>query len=194
MSDFLQNLLGQARQSALNAPLYSIEPHGEGFALYLGRAAMQHGYNLAHITEASPSTRQLIVDALNTRGRPSAVAPAGSPAPGESVSEEMIDACLAAITEAFGSTPGHTLTRETWRAALEAALKVRDTASVNRAPKVAAWCWVQEGHPESNVSSAAVGGFLAFEGEGPDSDIEDLAAKAAIPRKVRRFVELGPRK
>jgi len=30
---------------------YSIEPHGNGYALYFGRCPHRHGYNLLHITE-----------------------------------------------------------------------------------------------------------------------------------------------
>lgn len=32
---------------------YTIEPHGEGYALYHGRCVHRHGYNLAYITEPS---------------------------------------------------------------------------------------------------------------------------------------------
>jgi len=30
---------------------YSIEPHGDGFALYLGRCGHRHGYNLINMKE-----------------------------------------------------------------------------------------------------------------------------------------------
>jgi hypothetical protein len=30
---------------------YTIEPHGEGYALYYGRCACRHGYNLANMVE-----------------------------------------------------------------------------------------------------------------------------------------------
>jgi hypothetical protein len=30
---------------------YTIEPHGDGYALYYGRCACRHGYNLANMTE-----------------------------------------------------------------------------------------------------------------------------------------------
>jgi hypothetical protein len=30
---------------------YTIEPHGDGYALYYERCAHRHGYNLAYITE-----------------------------------------------------------------------------------------------------------------------------------------------
>ena len=46
---------------------YSIEPHGNGWALYRGRCNNKHGFNLAHITEASQETLDLIVSALNRR-------------------------------------------------------------------------------------------------------------------------------
>ena len=44
---------------------YSIEPHGDGYALYYGRTPFHHGYNLAHLTEISPETINKIVHALN---------------------------------------------------------------------------------------------------------------------------------
>lgn len=32
---------------------YTIEPHGEGYALYYGRCNHRHGYNLVYLTEPS---------------------------------------------------------------------------------------------------------------------------------------------
>jgi hypothetical protein len=32
-------------------PQYSIEPHGDGYALYYGRCNCRHGYNLVHLVE-----------------------------------------------------------------------------------------------------------------------------------------------
>lgn len=32
---------------------YSIEPHGDSYALYFGRCSHQHGYNLARISDCS---------------------------------------------------------------------------------------------------------------------------------------------
>ena len=32
---------------------YSIEPHGDGYALYLGRDNQRHGLNLLHITDVA---------------------------------------------------------------------------------------------------------------------------------------------
>lgn len=46
---------------------YTIEPHGDGHALYSGRDSTHHGFNLAHITEATPEVLKLIEDALNAR-------------------------------------------------------------------------------------------------------------------------------
>lgn len=46
---------------------YSIEPHGNGWALYRGRCNHKHGFNLAHITETDQETLDLIVSALNRR-------------------------------------------------------------------------------------------------------------------------------
>ena len=55
---------------------YSIEPHGDGFALYSGRTAFHHGLNLAHITEVLPETLQLIESSLNSpQGGSEAVVP-----------------------------------------------------------------------------------------------------------------------
>ena len=44
---------------------YSIEPHGDGYALYFGRTPFHHGANLAHLTEISQETIRKIEDALN---------------------------------------------------------------------------------------------------------------------------------
>lgn len=44
---------------------YSIEGHGDGYALYFGRTPFHHGYNLAHLTEISQETIDKIVRALN---------------------------------------------------------------------------------------------------------------------------------
>ena len=44
---------------------YSIEQHGNGYALYFGRCQHRHGYNLAHITETSPDVIKRIETALN---------------------------------------------------------------------------------------------------------------------------------
>lgn len=44
---------------------YSIEPHGDGYALYSGRDDMHHGFNLARITETTPDVLKRIEQALN---------------------------------------------------------------------------------------------------------------------------------
>lgn len=44
---------------------YTVEAHGEGYALYEGRDALHHGLNLAHITETTPAVCALIERALN---------------------------------------------------------------------------------------------------------------------------------
>lgn len=44
---------------------YTIEQHGDGYALYVGRDESHHGYNLAHITEADTPTLNKIERALN---------------------------------------------------------------------------------------------------------------------------------
>jgi hypothetical protein len=45
--------------------LYSIEPHGNGYAIYFGRDWQHHGMNIGHLTEITPDTIKLIADALN---------------------------------------------------------------------------------------------------------------------------------
>jgi hypothetical protein len=46
--------------------MYSIEPHGKGYAIYFGRCPHKHGYNLAHLTEISREDMiQFIEFALN---------------------------------------------------------------------------------------------------------------------------------
>ena len=44
---------------------YSIETHGNGYALYKGRCIHKHGYKLAFITETAKETLILIETALN---------------------------------------------------------------------------------------------------------------------------------
>jgi hypothetical protein len=44
---------------------YTVEPHGDGYALYDGRDSMHHGLNLAHITETTPQVCAVIERALN---------------------------------------------------------------------------------------------------------------------------------
>lgn len=44
---------------------YSIERHGNGYALYKGRCCHKHGYNLAFITETDKETLVLIEASLN---------------------------------------------------------------------------------------------------------------------------------
>jgi hypothetical protein len=46
---------------------YSIEPHGNGYALYHGRTPFTHGANLAHITVIDQQTIGIIVNALNNK-------------------------------------------------------------------------------------------------------------------------------
>lgn len=70
----LEEMRVAAATSAMNrAQLvgpYTIEPHGDGYALYSGRDQMHHGFNLARITEATPETLQLIEQALNAEVTP----------------------------------------------------------------------------------------------------------------------------
>lgn len=47
---------------------WTIEPHGDGYALYSGRGPMQHGMNLLHMSEPDQSwetTKRLIEAAPN---------------------------------------------------------------------------------------------------------------------------------
>lgn len=44
---------------------YTIEKHGDGYAIYLGRDWQHHGANIGHLTEVTPATIKLIQDALN---------------------------------------------------------------------------------------------------------------------------------
>lgn len=48
---------------------YSIEPHGNGYAIYYGRTLYHHGANIGHLTEVTPATIKLIQDALNAPPR-----------------------------------------------------------------------------------------------------------------------------
>jgi len=47
--------------------LYSIEPHGNGYAIYCGRSLFHHGMNIGHLTEVTPAAIKLIEDALNQK-------------------------------------------------------------------------------------------------------------------------------
>jgi len=47
---------------------YSIEPHGDSYALYYGRCPHRHGYNLCQLSKfdsEGEQTRQIIQQALN---------------------------------------------------------------------------------------------------------------------------------
>lgn len=46
---------------------YSIEPHGDGYAIYYGRCMHRHGYNLAHLTECEEKFVKIIEEALNEK-------------------------------------------------------------------------------------------------------------------------------
>lgn len=49
-----------------NAPhRYSVEPHGDGYAVYFGRNRTRHGYNLGRLTEISEENAKLIEQGLN---------------------------------------------------------------------------------------------------------------------------------
>lgn len=44
---------------------YTVEPHGKGYAVYLGRDSKHHGANLAHLSECSPAFANQIQALLN---------------------------------------------------------------------------------------------------------------------------------
>lgn len=55
---------------------YTVEPHGNGYAIYQGRDNMHHGFNLAHLTECTKEFASKIETALNAangtvKGEPS---------------------------------------------------------------------------------------------------------------------------
>ena len=45
---------------------YSIEKHGDGWALYLGRCPHRHGYNLAYMTDLDVDKLNHMLDLLNS--------------------------------------------------------------------------------------------------------------------------------
>jgi len=44
---------------------YTVEPHGKGYAIYLGRDNKHHGANLAHLSECSPAFADQVQALLN---------------------------------------------------------------------------------------------------------------------------------
>jgi hypothetical protein len=44
---------------------YTVEPHGKGYAVYLGRDNEHHGANLAHLSECSPAFAAQVQALLN---------------------------------------------------------------------------------------------------------------------------------
>lgn len=46
--------------------IYSIETHGNGWALYFGRCNHRHGWNLANMTEIDFSRWQIVLNKLNS--------------------------------------------------------------------------------------------------------------------------------
>ena len=49
---------------------YSVEPHGNGYAIYQGRDQFHHGLNLAHLTECTPEFSKRVEPALNAMHEP----------------------------------------------------------------------------------------------------------------------------
>lgn len=49
---------------------YTVEPHGKGYAVYLGRDNQHHGANLAHLSECSPAFADQIKALLNGKYTP----------------------------------------------------------------------------------------------------------------------------
>ena len=48
-----------------NPDAFSIERHGSGWAIYRGRNASHHGYNLGQLTETDEATAKFLEDKLN---------------------------------------------------------------------------------------------------------------------------------
>lgn len=55
---------------------FSIEPHGSGYAIYLGRGPYHHGLNLAYVTEVDPNFKDQLFAHIN-RAAPAAEDVAG---------------------------------------------------------------------------------------------------------------------
>jgi len=53
----------------MEAPRYSVEPHGDGYAIYSGRSVFKHGHNLGQLTRCEPWLPQIIERALNELGK-----------------------------------------------------------------------------------------------------------------------------
>ena len=64
-SDY-EDLRAQPEQEPVSE-LYSIEAHGNGYAIYCGRDWQHHGMNIGHLTEVTPTAIKLIKDALNQK-------------------------------------------------------------------------------------------------------------------------------
>ena len=58
-------LADHIRQGFKMTSKYSVQPHGDGFAIYQGRDHLHHGMNLGHLTETTPEIAKRIEDALN---------------------------------------------------------------------------------------------------------------------------------
>ena len=69
LDDLQSAMKNPFEEPAMGADQFSVEPHGNGYALYYGRSGMAHGLNLMHITELDPKAGepflQRIVDCLN---------------------------------------------------------------------------------------------------------------------------------
>jgi hypothetical protein len=65
--DELRDYIEQAEKQEPVSRKYSIEKHGEGYAIYCGRDWQHHGMNIGHLTEVTPATIKLIEDALNQK-------------------------------------------------------------------------------------------------------------------------------
>jgi len=77
---------------------YTIEPHGDAYALYVGRDSQHHGLKLAHISEpdAGVLVLDLIVKALNAY-RPGA---ANEPVPADSEGASAVaPACTTTLSQ-----------------------------------------------------------------------------------------------
>ena len=48
---------------------YTIEPHGDGYALYYGRCSCRHGFNLVYLTEPAHNCDLKRLEALLNLGK-----------------------------------------------------------------------------------------------------------------------------
>ncbi|WP_087865325.1 hypothetical protein [Comamonas thiooxydans] len=62
--NFIQEML-KRQQAKYLGRRFSVQPHGKGYAIYDGRDAFHHGYNLGQLSECNPDLVKTVEDALN---------------------------------------------------------------------------------------------------------------------------------